>query len=151
MPVNRNHYTTLQNLSIKKYKSKFAILRDSISSNQNILRKDIDDDENMVEFLQNILYELKLTTGKLKVNRAINILNRQTHVSISQSRGGDSRSNSRSILNSNVMSMTKSMILERKTPRRGVVDRLNLTLLQSKVMPTPSENQSNYDNIKQIR
>jgi hypothetical protein len=77
-----------QHASAKKLRGKLSTLKDSISFNQNILRKDIDDDENMIGFLQNILYELKLTTGKLKINRAINILNRGQGSSKSRSRYG---------------------------------------------------------------
>jgi hypothetical protein len=84
--MTKGKLTTGQRMNAKNLRSKLSTLKQTISLNQNIIRKDIDEDESMIGFLQNILYELKLTTGKLKVNRAINILHRGDSCNTSRSR-----------------------------------------------------------------
>lgn len=78
--------TAKQHYSSKKLNKKIQTLKETIAASHTILKKDIEDDENMVEFLLNILSELKMATGKLKVSRAMNIINRN---------GEETRHNSR--------------------------------------------------------
>ena len=88
------------------------------------MRMDINEDENMVEFLQNILYKLKLTTGKLKIDLAINILNRNGSAS-KNSRGGVSRSRSRHTTSR----LNRSMIGDRRSNLGTTLDQMNFSQL----------------------